>query len=137
MAAARTLWQQAGQAGQLHLEAFGPVRAEGGATTRHAVHIRRAPHTHRFEAPGHTTLLEASEQALARAFQRMRERIADGLTGGGQAPDRAAGIAALIVATYEGGLLQARVAQNPQPIQQATQTLLDLLAGLSTQEKTP
>lgn len=75
MAAARTLWQQAGQAGQLHLEAFGPVRAEGGATTRHAVHIRRAPHTHRFEAPGHTTLLEASEQAGLRLKHGCRQGL--------------------------------------------------------------
>jgi len=79
----------------------------------------------------------ALRQALARAFQRMRERIADGLTRGGQPPGHAAGIAALIVATYEGGLLQARVAQDPQPILQATNTLLALLSGLPTAEKNP
>lgn len=70
----------------------------------------------------------ALREALARAFGRMRERIAEGLVAAGQSKERAAGIAALIVATYEGGLLQARVAQSPEPILQATQTLLDLLA---------
>lgn len=72
----------------------------------------------------------ALREALARAFSRMRERLALALQTAGQAPPQAAGLAALIVATYEGGLLQARVAQNPEPIEQATRALLDLLAPL-------
>lgn len=63
MAAARALWQQAGQPGALRLEAFGPLRGDGDPAARHAVQIRRAPHTHRFDAPGQATLLEAGEQA--------------------------------------------------------------------------
>lgn len=67
--------------------------------------------------------------ALDLAFARMRDRIAQALEQAGEPPARARGLAALIVATYEGGLLQARVAQNTEPIAQATQTLLDLLAN--------
>ena len=79
----------------------------------------------------------ALREALASAFARMRDRIARGLVEGGHPDAQAQGIAALIVAAYEGGLLQARVAQNPQPILQATHTLLALLEGLSPKEKTP
>ena len=67
--------------------------------------------------------------ALARAFATLRERIALALEEHGEPRERARGIAALIVATYEGGLLQARVAQSSDPINQATQTLLSLLAA--------
>lgn len=72
----------------------------------------------------------ALREALARAFSRMRVRLALALQTAGQAAPQAAGLAALIVATYEGGLLQARVAQNPEPIEQATRALLDLLVLL-------
>ena len=67
--------------------------------------------------------------ALARAFATLRERIALALEEHGEPRERARGIAALIVATYEGGLLQARVAQSSDPINQATQTLLSLLVA--------
>ena len=66
--------------------------------------------------------------ALARAFATLRERIAVALEQHGESRAQAQGIAALIMATYEGGLLQARVAQSSAPIAQATQTLLSLLA---------
>lgn len=69
----------------------------------------------------------ALRAALARAFATLRERIAQTLEAGGESPATARGLAALIVATYEGGLLQARVAQSTEPIEQATQTLLALL----------
>ena len=65
--------------------------------------------------------------ALAQAFARMRERIAQALEQAGEPRESAQGLAALIVATSEGGLLQARVAQSSQPIEQATHTLLSLL----------
>lgn len=71
----------------------------------------------------------ALRAALDMAFARMRERIAQALEQAGEPPAPARGLAALIVATYEGGLLQARVAQSTEPISQATQTLLDLLAN--------
>lgn len=66
--------------------------------------------------------------ALDRAFARLRERIVQALEQGGEPRESAQGLAALIVAAYEGGLLQARVAQNTQPIERATQTLLSLLS---------
>jgi TetR/AcrR family transcriptional repressor of lmrAB and yxaGH operons len=68
-------------------------------------------------------------EALARAFGTLRERIALALEAHGEPRALAQGIAALIVATYEGGLLQARVAQSSDPINQATLTLLSLLAA--------
>lgn len=71
----------------------------------------------------------ALREALARAFATLRERIALALEQHGEPPARARGVAALIVATYEGGLLQARVAQSTEPITQATETLLSLLAA--------
>ena len=71
-------------------------------------------------------------EALARAFATLRERIAQALERHGEPRAQAQGIAALIVATYEGGLLQARVAQSSEPIAQATQTLLSLLASRAT-----
>ncbi len=70
----------------------------------------------------------ALREALARACATLRERIAQALESHGEPRARAQGIAALIVATYEGGLLQARVAQSTTPIAQATDTLLSLLA---------
>ena len=70
----------------------------------------------------------ALREALARAFATLRERIAQALEAHGEPRARAQGIATLIVATYEGGLLQARVAQSTTPIAQATDTLLSLLA---------
>ena len=48
---------------------------------------------------------QALREALARAFERVRERIALGLVGAGLPEERALGLAALIVAAYEGGLL--------------------------------
>jgi TetR/AcrR family transcriptional regulator, lmrAB and yxaGH operons repressor len=74
----------------------------------------------------------ALRDALARAFATLRERIGLALEQHGEPQTRARGIAALIVATYEGGLLQARVAQNTEPITQATETLLSLLAHRTT-----
>ncbi|AOF87086.1 bacterial regulatory s, tetR family protein [Hydrogenophaga sp. RAC07] len=74
----------------------------------------------------------ALREALARAFATLRERIALALEQHGEPQARARGIAALIVATYEGGLLQARVAQSTEPITQATDTLLSLLAARSS-----
>lgn len=71
----------------------------------------------------------ALREALARAFATLRGRIALALELHGEPPAQARGIAALIVATYEGGLLQARVAQSSEPIHEATQTLLSLLAA--------
>ncbi len=73
----------------------------------------------------------ALRAALDQAFARLRERIALALEQAGEPAAHARGVAALIVATYEGGLLQARVAQSTQPIAEATQALLGLLARRS------
>ena len=74
---------------------------------------------------------QALREALARAFGRVRERIALGLLNAGLPAERAQGLAALIVTAYEGGLLQSRVAHSVEPIQRATDTLLALLASPS------
>lgn len=66
-------------------------------------------------------------ETLARAFARLREAIAQGLQASGVEAPRAGALAALMVAAYEGGLLQARVAQSIEPMLQISDTLLALL----------
>jgi TetR/AcrR family transcriptional repressor of lmrAB and yxaGH operons len=75
----------------------------------------------------------ALREALARAFATLRERIALALERAGEPRESAQGMAALIVAAYEGGLLQARVAHSTEPMQQAIQTFLSLLAARTAQ----
>lgn len=70
----------------------------------------------------------ALRQALARAFDRLRRRLAQALTSAGHDTSRADALAALIVSAYEGGLLQARVAHSTDPLNRVTDALLDLLA---------
>lgn len=65
--------------------------------------------------------------ALAEAFATMRGHLAAALQRAGHGADGAAALAALIVAAYEGGLLQARVAQSLEPLVLATRSLLTLL----------
>ncbi len=77
---------------------------------------------------------KALREALARGFARLRERIANGLVVAGMPAERATGVATLMVAAYEGGLLQARVAHSIEPVQQITDTLLALLPAPSTPE---
>lgn len=69
----------------------------------------------------------ALRTALAEAFATMRGHIATALLRAGHDADGAASLAALIVAAYEGGLLQARVAQSLEPLVLATRSLLTLL----------
>jgi len=59
--------------------------------------------------------------ALAAAFAQLRARMTEALASAGT--PHAEGLAVLIVATYEGGLLQARVANSVVPLQLATDTL--------------
>lgn len=66
--------------------------------------------------------------ALAAGFTALRERLAAVLVQAGVLPPRAAGLATLIVAAYEGALIQARVAGNAQPLQDTADTLLALLS---------
>ncbi len=71
---------------------------------------------------------EAIRQALARAFTILRQRLAQVLVQAGTTPERAPGLAALVVSAYEGALLQARVAGDVQPLQATTDTLLAVVA---------
>lgn len=80
-----------------------------------------------------TVALESTAQdtelraALARAFGSLRTHIAQALMAAGEPPERAEGLAALAIAAYEGGLLQARVAQDAAPLSQAVNALLMLM----------
>lgn len=69
----------------------------------------------------------ALRDALARAFDRLRQRLARALADAGHAQERAEALSALIVSAYEGGLLQARVAHSTAPLARVTDALLDLL----------
>jgi TetR/AcrR family transcriptional repressor of lmrAB and yxaGH operons len=66
-------------------------------------------------------------RALADAFAAVRARIAHGLAAAGHEASDASALAALVVAAYEGGLLQARAAGSVEPMAQATRALLALL----------
>jgi TetR/AcrR family transcriptional repressor of lmrAB and yxaGH operons len=71
-------------------------------------------------------------EALAAGFESIRAGLSRGLQAAGYTARRADGLAALIVAAYEGGLLQARVQCSARPMRQVTETLVTLLeaAGL-------
>lgn len=65
--------------------------------------------------------------ALGAGFSRIRVRMEQGLIGAGYSAASAGALAALILAAYEGGLLQARAAGTPEPMQLVGQALLSLL----------
>jgi TetR/AcrR family transcriptional repressor of lmrAB and yxaGH operons len=65
--------------------------------------------------------------ALARAFDGIRERLARLLAAAGVDAARAGPLAALVVASYEGALIQARVARSGAPMTAAAGALLSLL----------
>ncbi|MFM7505293.1 MAG: TetR/AcrR family transcriptional regulator [Rubrivivax sp.] len=69
----------------------------------------------------------AVRAALARAFEAIRARLAALLGAAGVAEARAGGLAALVVAAYEGALMQARVAGSAAPMAEAAEVLLALL----------
>lgn len=71
----------------------------------------------------------ALREALARGFAVLRTRLAALLLQAGVAEARAAGLAALVVAAYEGGLMQARVAGDGQLLRHTTETLLAIVAA--------
>ncbi|MFD2453966.1 TetR/AcrR family transcriptional regulator [Ideonella paludis] len=72
----------------------------------------------------------ALRQALAQGFSAIRERIALLLARGGLPEPQARRLAALVVSTYEGALLQARVAGHVGPMADSAAALLDLLDTL-------
>ena len=76
-------------------------------------------------------------QALAAAFTAIRLRMASALQTLGLPAPHAEGLAALLLAAYEGGLLQARVAGSAVPMAQTTQTLLALLRASLPRRETP
>lgn len=65
--------------------------------------------------------------ALGAGFEQVRLRIAAALVKAGYDSAGADALAALILAAYEGGLLQARAAGTPQPMQLVGEALLSLL----------
>lgn len=69
----------------------------------------------------------ALRDALARAFDGIRVRLARLFARSGVPEDRAASLAALVVSSYEGALIQARVARSGAPMTAAAEALLTLL----------
>lgn len=69
----------------------------------------------------------ALRAALSAGFVRIRHRLAQALTTGGLDAARAHSLATLVIAAYEGGLIQARVAGNTQPMQDTADSLMHLL----------
>lgn len=65
--------------------------------------------------------------ALGKGFAEIRTRIALALARAGYEARSAASLAALMVAAYEGGLLQARAAGTPEPMNLVSEALLSLL----------
>ncbi len=70
-------------------------------------------------------------EALDRAFVRLREVIAAGLQREGRTAHDAERMAFAIVAAYEGGLLQARVAGRIEPMLDACRFMLDVMRARS------
>jgi TetR/AcrR family transcriptional repressor of lmrAB and yxaGH operons len=70
----------------------------------------------------------ALREALARGFASLRERVAALLLRAGLPSARAPALAMLLVAAYEGALMQARVAGDVQALAETTDTLLDVVA---------
>lgn len=69
----------------------------------------------------------ALRAALNDGFTAIRRELADALQSAGVATERAAALATLFVAAFEGALMQARVAGSAQPMADAVGPLLDLL----------
>ncbi len=65
--------------------------------------------------------------ALALAFERIRQQLAQLLGAAGVPPTRAASLATLIVAAYEGALLQARVAGQGQALTDTAEALVGVV----------
>jgi TetR/AcrR family transcriptional regulator, lmrAB and yxaGH operons repressor len=67
----------------------------------------------------------ALRQAIANSFSRLRATLAQVLEAANICNPKP--IAALIVSSYEGALMQARVAQSPKPLRDTLTALLPLL----------
>ncbi|MEX6501867.1 TetR/AcrR family transcriptional regulator [Pseudomonas zhanjiangensis] len=64
--------------------------------------------------------------ALQRIFAAVRLSLSQQLQQHGHAPESATNLAALFVALYEGGLLQARVAGSSEPLRRAADALFNM-----------
>ena len=64
--------------------------------------------------------------ALQRSFNAVRQALSRQLRAYGYADEQAENLAALFVAIYEGGLLQARVAGSSEPLRRAATALFNL-----------
>lgn len=73
--------------------------------------------------------------ALANAFVVIRQALQQQLQRHGYPQPQ--GLAALFVALYEGGLLQARVAGSSEPLKQAVTTLLHFIRQHRTESLSP
>ncbi len=70
---------------------------------------------------------QAIRLAVAKGFEAIRETLKQALVTSGLEPERAGSLAALILAAYEGGLIQARVAGSKKPLQDTSRMLLDIV----------
>ncbi|MGB4075514.1 TetR/AcrR family transcriptional regulator [Pseudomonas sp.] len=68
--------------------------------------------------------------ALQRSFAAVRQALSQQLHAYGYPSEQADNLAALYVALYEGGLLQARVAGNSEPLKRAADALFNLTRQL-------
>jgi len=99
--------------------------ADAQATLRGSAYQRGCPlATIALESSADDT---AIREAVARGFAAIRDTLKQALAARGLEPARAGSLAALIVAAYEGGLIQARVAGSEQPMQDASAILIEIL----------
>jgi len=74
--------------------------------------------------------------ALQRSFATVRQALSQQLHQHGYAREQADNLAALFVALYEGGLLQARVAGSSEPLRRAADALFNLTRNSHREEST-
>lgn len=70
---------------------------------------------------------KAIREAIAKGFDAIRDTLKDALTTNGLDLERADSLASLIISAYEGGLIQARVAESKKPFQDTVKMLLNVL----------
>jgi TetR/AcrR family transcriptional regulator, lmrAB and yxaGH operons repressor len=63
--------------------------------------------------------------AISNSFSRIRQALSNALQNAGIANSKP--LAALVVSAFEGGLMQARVAQSPKPLRDALEALIPML----------
>jgi TetR/AcrR family transcriptional regulator, lmrAB and yxaGH operons repressor len=86
------------------------------------------------ETAGHSERLTAACQT---AYGRYQAAFADKLAAGGFTAERAAGLATLIVAAIEGGIILSRTQRSAAPLEQIAVNLRDLVAVELLQQRHP